>query len=171
MEKKNWNDLSFYEKSKDILGFIGSLSFITLLVLNLLTFYKMGTSNNYSNEIVGMCMDKYQRFSSDLRNYNHNQTDSINTTNLMYQYIDLTNEELFYIRNKVVSPDVSRDWMTGMIKQMKIFKKEKEYETIKSEYPRIVKTFDIDIDQVNGGVSKQVIDKCLNNLMEYNSNQ
>ena len=162
-----------WRKASEILSVIGSLSFITLLILNLISIRNIVKSNNYSNEVVGMCMDKYSKISSDLRSYNFDsKTDSINKNNLIYQYLDISNEELFYIRNGVVSPEVSQDWLTGMIKQIKKFKIEKNFQNIFDEYPRMSATFDIDFDQIGGDkVSKDVIDKCLNNLKNYNLNQ
>ncbi|MCA1966379.1 MAG: hypothetical protein LDL23_06980 [Flavobacterium sp.] len=128
-------------------------------------------SNNYSNDLVGVCMNKYSGIATALRNYN-NGVKVENTNDLMYKYFDITNEELFYIRNENVSPEVSYDWMSGMIKQLKKFKKEKDFEEILAEYPRIAKTFDIDFDKIDGkNISSDVIEKCVDNLQEYNLNK
>lgn len=164
---------SSWTKASEILGVIGSLSFITLLILNLIAIKNIVKSNNYSNDIVGLCMTKYSDISTDLRTYNLNsKNDTLNTNNIMYKYFDLTNEELFYIRNEVVSPDVSNDWLTGMIKQLKKFKTEKDYQKIFNEYPRVSATFNIDLDQIDSNkISIDVIEKCIDNLKNYNSNK
>jgi hypothetical protein len=164
---------SSWKKASEILNVIGSLSFITLLILNLISLNNIMKSNNYSNDIVGLCMTRYSDISTDLRNYNLNsKNDSINANNLMYRYFDLTNEELFYIRNGVVSPEVSNDWLTGKVKQLKKFKTEKDYQKIFSEYPRVSATFNLDLDQIDGNkISIEVIEKCIGNLKNYNSNK
>lgn len=173
-QENNWGSLTTYQKIKDILGVLGSLSFFTLFIINIYSISVIMKSNNYNNDVIGRCMDKYSKMSVDLRNYKMGkQTDSISVTNLMYQYFDVTNEELFYIRNGVVNPEVSSDWMTGMIKQIKLFSKEKNYKTIQDEFPRIKNTFDINLLDIetDKGISKETIQKCMKNLKEYNYNK
>lgn len=163
-------------KIKDILAKLDfkhfdRLSIITMLIVNMITINCALKSNNYSNDLVGVCMNKYSEIATALRNYN-NGVKVENANDLMYKYFDITNEELFYIRNENVSPEVSYDWMTGMIKQLKKFKKEKDFEEILSEYPRIAKTFDIDLDKIDGkNIDSEVIEKCIDNLQEYNLNK
>lgn len=147
------------------------LGVIAMLVVNMIAITCALKSNNYSNDLVGVCMKKYSEIATALRNYNKG-VKVADANDLMYKYFDITNEELFYIRNENVSPEVSHDWMTGMIKQLKRFKKEKDFEEILSEYPRIAKTFDIDLDKIDGkNISSEVIEKCVDNLNEYNLNK
>lgn len=164
MEKyiENWKIIT------DILGALGSLSFAILLVINIITLKNLFKSNAHSNEIVGMCMSKFSVFSEKLRLYNNKkEIDDVN--NLIYRYFDLCNEELFYIKNGVVSPEVSKDWMTGMIRQMILFREQNEYKNILSEFPRIGETFNFNFDTItNNQISSNIIANCLNNLKKYN---
>lgn len=147
------------------------LGIITMLIVNMITINCAVKSSKYDNAIVGVCMNKYSEIATILRNYNKGVKVEDNS-DLMSKYFDITNEELFYIRNGVVSPEISRDWMTGMIKQLKRFKNDKDFEEILNEYPRIAKTFDIDLDKIDGkNISSEVIEKCIDNLQEYNSNK
>lgn len=165
-EKTKW------EIFKEILGVVGNLAFITMLILNLVAIKNMMKSNNYNNDVVGACMTKYSKIAPSLRAYNNHKDSTIDRVNTMSDYFDLTNEELFYIRNGVVNPEVSGDWMTGMVKQIKIFKNDSIYQTVVKDYPRIEKTFDLDLDQVKPEtISKEVIQNCMRNLDEYNLNR
>lgn len=147
------------------------LGIIAMLIVNMITINCAVKSSKYDNGIVAGCMNKYSNIATAVRNYNKGAKEADNS-DLMYKYFDTTNEELFYIRNGVVSPEVSQDWMTGMIKQLKRFKKEKDFKEILSEYPRIAKTFDINLDKIDGkNISNEVIEKCIDNLQEYNLNK
>ncbi|MBK7764111.1 MAG: hypothetical protein IPI46_12335 [Bacteroidetes bacterium] len=171
-ENTTWKEKSTWDKSKEILGIIGNLAFITMLILNLIALKNLMKSNNYNNEVVGNCMTKYSKIASNIRAYNNHKDSTIDIVNTMYDYFDLTNEELFYIRNGVVNPEVSGDWITGMIKQIKIFKEDKNYNTVIENYPRIKKTFLIEWSEIKPDmISKQVIQNCMRNLNEYNLNQ
>ena len=147
------------------------LGVILMFVANIITINCAIKTNKYSNDIVSDSMGKYSTISTDLRKYNRGV--SVDDKNdLMYKYFDITNEELFYIRNENVSPEVSHDWMTGMIKQLKTFKKEKDFKDVLGNFKRIERTFDIDLDNVDEeNISKEVIEKCIENLKNYNANK
>jgi len=167
-ELKTWRDLSPYEKFKDILGFIGPVFFFIGIIISLNTISKISTKN-YDNSLIGRCMDGYGKISNDLRKYEKGDTTGLDVKKLMYDYFDLTNEELFYIKNEVVSPEVGYDWLNGMVKKLRSFEKEPFYQNIKKEYPRIEKTFDMDLNKSE--LTKSDIEGCVSRLKEYNSNK
>lgn len=179
-----WNSLTPYEKFKDVLTIISGLSVLTLIFINLYSIKNiLSPPKIYDSDVVIKYMDEYSdKVGPDVTAYNQTCRDG-NCYNrvdtLMKNYFALSEQELFYIKNNVISPEVTDEWLTSMLRQMQKFSDEDDYKKTLLGFGRVRTTFDFNLDTLqqpmdSGStlvpISEEQVNICKKRLDSYNSN-
>lgn len=169
-DNQTWKTSSPWNRIKDVFNIIGGMSFFVLLIINLNTLNDVLFKKPYDNGVVISCMNKYTGLSGELRRFNNGDTTGINVVSLMYRYFDLTNEELFYISKDMVDPDIGDDWMTGIMKELKLLNERDPnlYERLMKDYSRVRTTFPDDLRMVDvNSLTREKLNRYYENLNGY----
>ncbi|HEY0262422.1 MAG TPA: hypothetical protein VGB95_05310 [Chitinophagales bacterium] len=132
---------------------------------------KILPSSKYDNSLVRSCLESYRKIAEKLYRYNNNNNASkIEANDLIQEYFERTNEELFYIKNNLINPEIGKDWIAGIIRQLSFFKKNNptELNDVFLTYPRVEATFKETLSENHTGkIENKLIDECLKKLKKF----
>ncbi len=106
-------------------GILEMLAFISLIIGGLSVFFlwKADKLSKSSNEfqVVSKCMTTYSTMAFRLGQIETLAENQEGFDRLLRKYILLTTQELDYIKRKLISEEIAREWISGMIETLNRF--------------------------------------------------
>lgn len=149
------------KKLNEYTQFVANICVILGVFIVVIEFYDFKNSKKslHQNAITS-CMTRFTELRPKLKNINSFDND---TSIIIQQYLDLSEEELFYIQHDIVPEEVAVDWVSGIIRFLKSKDYEKNMNKYYSSYHRINNGFGV----IGDGFTQEETLNFINRIKKY----